>query len=130
MEADFRVGNVLDLRGYSDDFFDFLLDGYCLHCIIGEDRKAFLASACRVLKKGGFFHIGTMCNEPGMVEGFDPKSRCTIHGGDIASRYIGLSEDILKEIRDAGFTVMDWEIIRSEDKDILQEELLVECVKK
>ena len=34
LKADFRVGNVLDLKGYLDDFFDFVLDGHCFHCII------------------------------------------------------------------------------------------------
>ncbi len=129
LKIDFRTGNVLNLEGYSDDFFDFILDGHCLHCIIGEDRKLFLSSAFRVLKRGGFFHIGTMCNEPGFDDGsFDTHSRCTVYG-DIASRYIGLPEDILQEIREGGFRILHSEIIKSNSNGIVQEGLLVECRK-
>lgn len=127
-KADFRVGNVLDLKDYDNDFFDIVLDGHCLHCIIGKDRKAFLSSVFRVLKKGGFFHVSTMCNIKGFLEGFDPETRCTVHG-DIATRYIGLSGDILKEITDAGFSVIDWKIIHSEDRNSSHEELLAACTK-
>jgi SAM-dependent methyltransferase len=129
MEADFRVGNVLDLKDYNDNFFDIVLDGHCFHCIIGEDRKAFLSSAFRVLKRGGFFHIITLCNDPGPVPDFDPQSRCRILG-DIAFRYIGLADDILKEVIDSGFTIMDWELLHFDDLKAFQEALLVECVKK
>lgn len=129
IKADFRVGNVVDLKDYSDEFFDIVLDGHCFHCIIGEDRKAFLANALRVLKRGGFFHIITLCNDPGEVPDYDPESRCRIHN-DIAFRYIGPADDILQEVRDAGFTIMDWELLHFDDAKAFQEALLVECVKK
>jgi ubiquinone/menaquinone biosynthesis C-methylase UbiE len=111
LQMDFRVGSVLDLKEYPDDFFDFVLNGHCFHCIIGEDRKLFLTSAFRVLKPKGFFHIRTMCGDvtnEDMQKAFDPKSRCLIHKG-IAMRYIGLPEDILDEIREAGFHILHWE---------------------
>ncbi len=113
LEIDFRVGDVLDLKDYADESFDFVLDGHCLHCIIGDDRKLFLASAFRVLKPQGFFHVRTMCGQAiakDLQENFDVKSRCLILGG-IATRYIGLPEDILDEIRAAGFEIVhrEWE---------------------
>jgi len=130
IKTHFRTGNVLDLKDYPDNFFDFILDGHCFHCIIGKDRELFLKSAYRVLKKDGFFHIGTMCNEPCFDDiSFDRVSRCTF-SGDIASRYIGLPEDILMEIREAGFHILHSEIIYSRSGDNGQDELLVECVKK
>ena len=123
IKADFRVGSVLDLKDFPDDFFDFVLDGYCFHCIIGEDRKLFLASARRVLKPGGFFHVRTMCGGDlrDLENDFDPESRCLIQNG-IASRYIGLPEDILDEIRYADFHILRWEVktrIDKEDNDDL-----------
>jgi ubiquinone/menaquinone biosynthesis C-methylase UbiE len=105
--ADVRVGDVVDLRGYLDNFFDVVLDGHCLHCIIGEDRKRFLTNAFRVLKPGGFFHVCTMCGEVtdnAFKEHFDPHSRCVFHG-DFAVRYIGQVADIQEEVRSAGFQI-------------------------
>ena len=113
LKAEFNVGDVLNLKGYADDFFDFVLDGSCLHCIIGKDREQCLKSVYRVLKPGGFFHVRTMCGEIQDEETrktFDPVSRCLIRQGDIAYRYIGLAEDILDEIRTAGFNILHSEI--------------------
>lgn len=36
----FTTGSVLDLTPYKDDFFRLVVDGRCLHCIIGPDRAA------------------------------------------------------------------------------------------
>jgi ubiquinone/menaquinone biosynthesis C-methylase UbiE len=119
IEIDFRVGNVLNLQDYSDNLFDFVLDGHCFHCIISEDRKLFLASALRVLKPEGLFHVCTMCGEvtnEEMKKHFDPQSRCIIYG-QIASRYIGVPEDILAEIRDVGFQILHFEIRPKKHQD-------------
>ena len=53
--ADFRIGNIVDMDCYSDSFFDFIIDGETLHCIINSDRKKCLAGIFRVLKMGGVF---------------------------------------------------------------------------
>ena len=34
--ARFDVGDAVRLGGYEDAFFDFVFDGHCLHCIIGD----------------------------------------------------------------------------------------------
>lgn len=78
----------------------------------GDDRALFLASAHRVLKPGKLFIISSMC---GTIEYFkwqkevdyDPVSRCTMSKG-IATRYIGLTDDIICEVKKQGFTIMDW----------------------
>lgn len=130
LNIDFQVGNVLDLANYPDDFFDFVLDGHCFHCIIGEDRKLFLANALRVLKPKGFFHVCTMCGDVTCEEikkQFNPQSRCLISKG-IATRYIGLPEDILNEIRNAGFKIWHWEVQPRKDQEE-QDDLLVAAVK-
>ncbi len=131
LKVDFQVGNVLELQNYTDDFFDFVLDGHCFHCIIGGDRKLFLESANRILKPGGFFHVNTMCGEvtsDELKKDFEPKSRCHIHKG-IASRYIGLAEDIIDEIRNAGFNILHWEIELRKEGIPDQDTLLVNAIK-
>jgi ubiquinone/menaquinone biosynthesis C-methylase UbiE len=115
--ADFRVGNVVDLKSYSDGFFDFVFDGETLHCIIGEDRKPCLASVFRVLKPGGLFLVGAnLVNEkvskrvdldPGCY--FDPQDQCLYHNDGVPYYYLSREKEFLKEIQGAGF-----QIIRSE----------------
>jgi ubiquinone/menaquinone biosynthesis C-methylase UbiE len=112
LKAEFTVGDVLNLKEYKDRFFDFVFDGSCFHCIIGDDRKPFLESAYRVLKDGGFFHVRTICGEiwdEEALETFDKESRCLLRAGDIAYRYVGLAKDIIKEIEDGGFQILEWE---------------------
>ena len=111
-EGDFRVASVLDLSEFDDGFFDLVLDGHCFHCIIGEDRRAFLANAWRVLRRGGIFHVATMCGEihdPEVRDSFDAATRCLVRDG-VAIRQINPAPDILREIEDAGFRVLRHEI--------------------
>jgi len=91
VNARFILGDVLDLNGVLlDASFDFVLDGHCLHCIIGEDRNTFLQTAWRCVKPGGFFLADTMCGpvESGTIEGYDPASCYTMFQG-IPTRYFG-----------------------------------------
>ena len=129
LKAEFKVGNVLDLP-YPDNFFDVIVDGHCLHCIIGKDRKLFLHNALSTLKPNGLFIVMTMCNnptDPEIKKDFDYDSRCLIRNG-IAGRYIGLAEDILEEIKDANFNILHWEIEYANEKDP-QDTIIVEATK-
>lgn len=113
INADFRVGNVCDMIAYADASFDIVLDGHCLHCIIGEDRARFFAEARRVLKPGGYLLILTMCNDPGgdpVPEWYDPVSRCQVYG-DIVVRYFGEPDVLQQEIVTAGFRIVHTELI-------------------
>ena len=107
LSADFQVGSVLDLASYADNTFDLVLDGYCLHCIIGDDRAKFYAAARRVLKPGGLLHINTMWDDGNLdaLGGFDPETRCQIWDG-VALRYFGLPDELLAEATAAGFDII------------------------
>ena len=112
LKASFDTGDVRDLGRWEDDYFDIVIDGHCLHCIIGDDRVEVLKETYRVLKSDGLFYISTMCGEPKepeVLKIYDPESRCTIHGG-VAGRYFGKAEDILKEIEEIGFKIIRQEI--------------------
>lgn len=106
----FSVGNVLDLIEFPDESFDIVLDGHCLHCIIGVDRLKYFSNALRVLRPGGTVLIRTMCNEvpKGLAQrgNFDNQTRCTVSAGGTATRYIGWANDIIGEVIDAGFLVI------------------------
>ena len=85
---------------------DVVLDGHCLHCIIGPDRRTFLGNARRCLKPGGVFHVNSMCGHPHPPHdhNFDPDSRCVVSHG-VALRYFGTAESILEEVTQAGFHI-------------------------
>ena len=122
----FIVGSVLDLAAYDNDFFNLVVDGRCLHCLIGADRATTLASIYRVLQPGGGFLVQCMCGEvmeesPAFKD-FDPVSRCSISPKGIATRYIGSATDILQELTAAGFAIAHSDVvprIGPEDQDDL-----------
>ncbi len=139
--AVFQVGDVLNLQDFADDFFDFVLDGHCFHCIIpavqpGEtrtDRERFLSSVWRVLKPGGYFRVNTMCGDPpdALKPRFDVNTRCMLREGPMgpfAERYHGMPQDILNEIRSAGFVIRRWHVAAAEHSDE-SDDLLVDAIK-
>lgn len=102
----FFVDNVLDMHFAEDEYFDIVLDGHCLHCIIGDDRRKVFSESWRVLKPGGRLLIDTMCGPVigNQLSGYDTKTQCTM-SDDIATRYFGLPEEIEKEVVDSGFKI-------------------------
>ncbi len=128
LQANFQVGSVLDLADFADEYFDIVLDGYCFHCIIGPDRARFLASARRVLKPKAVLHVATMCGEvtsESLLAKLDLESRCVLDQDGVATRYVGLPEDILAEIQSAGFQVLEWNIKPRTNADNDMDELEV-----
>lgn len=124
IKAEFVDGDVRSLERWKDETFDIVIDGHCLHCIIGDDRAQVLKETYRVLKSGGLFYISTMCGdpkEPEVLSMYDPVSRCTMHG-DIAGRYFGRPEDIINEIEKAGLKIVRQEI---RENNGLQDDLIV-----
>jgi ubiquinone/menaquinone biosynthesis C-methylase UbiE len=112
--ADFRIGNIVDLKSYSDGFFDFVFDGETLHCIIGEDRKTCLAGVFRILKRGGLFLVGAnlvnekVRNRVDLDSGcyFDPQDGCLYHDDGMPYYYLSREGEFLKEIQGAGFQIV------------------------
>lgn len=124
LSAEFVVGEVTSLRRWKDGTFDAVIDGHCLHCIIGEDRSKVFKETHRVLKPGGLFYVSTMCgdpDEPGVAKAFDPESRCMVVDG-VARRYFGRPELILEELSRAKFLVNRYVIRNSPGT---QDDLLV-----
>jgi ubiquinone/menaquinone biosynthesis C-methylase UbiE len=106
-KAELVVGGVTDLGRWGDGTFDIVIDGHCLHCIIGGDRGKVLSETYRVLKPGGLFYVSTMCGDPKeevVVKAYDPESRCMVVGG-VARRYFGRPGDIIGEVERAGFKI-------------------------
>lgn len=61
LDVEFRRADACAFRGRAAGF-DLIIDGYCLHCIPGEeDRAAFLGNLRRLLKPAGLLVVMTMC---------------------------------------------------------------------
>lgn len=109
LDVHFRVGNVILPEAYQElPAFDCVLDGLCWHCIIGQDRSAFLRCVSNALKPGGYFLVMTMCGNPRssrLQALFDPVSRC-ITNGHLAHRYLGMPRDLEAELGNAEFEIV------------------------
>ncbi|MBN1969100.1 MAG: methyltransferase domain-containing protein [Candidatus Delongbacteria bacterium] len=102
--SSFYIANILDDELFGDEKYDLIIDSYCYHCIIGDDRDKFISNIKKLLKQNGFFIIQTMCNEPAedILPYYDKKSRCMIKNG-IAGRYFGKEDSIITELTEFGF---------------------------
>lgn len=109
LHMSFRVGNVILREAYRElAELDCVLDGLCWHCLIGQDRQAFLSCVRNVLKPQGYFLAITMCGNPRnsrLQALFDPISRC-ITSSSIAERYLGMPQDLEAELSNAGLAVV------------------------
>lgn len=126
LHADFFIGDVTGDLVLPIPAVDLVLDGHCLHCLIGTDRQVFFRNAWRALKPGGALHVNTMCGDPKSAacrDSYDPASRCVIVHNDLAIRYFGRPADILDEIIRAGFMV-GRSVVHSTD-DINNEDCLM-----
>ena len=141
VEVEFTVGSVVELSPYPNGFFHLVVDGRCLHCIIGPDRARTLASIYRVLQPGGGFLLQSMCGEvmeaSPMRQAFDPASHCLVNKQGIATRYIGPAEAILEELKTAGLAtslpgeraaIASWHVVPREGPDD-QDDLVALAVK-
>jgi SAM-dependent methyltransferase len=123
VKAQFRVDNVLELVTCEDAAFDVVVDGHCLHCIIGDDRPRCLGAVLRVLKPGGVFVVLTMCGDvtnPHMLESFDAATCTTLHDGR-PTRFIGDADSIVAEVVAAGFDIGKVQVLARKDGNDLDD---------
>ncbi len=134
LEINFNVGSVLDLASFQNQSADLVVDGHCLHCIIGRDRQSLLQSVLRVLRPEGRFFVKTMCGDlrdghlninAALMDTFDPATRCLMTDDGVATRYIGLPETIVDEIADAGFDIDTYRVNPSKGVSNSMDELLL-----
>ena len=97
--ARFFVGSVLELNDFADCSFDIVVDSKCFHCIIGEDRNTFLKEASRVLKKGGYLLIDSMCTPvtSDKIKGYDPATGNTVING-IITRHFATPDNLKRSL--------------------------------
>lgn len=76
--------------------FDLVVDGNCLHCIIGPDRQTLLSNVFNALRNKGFFFVSSLCA---------PKEQVLEREG-MAYRHIRTPEQIQRELTDSGFNCL------------------------
>jgi SAM-dependent methyltransferase len=124
----FKRADICDIDANRIGKFDIAVDGHCLHCIIrAKDRKSFLGSAFKLLKKGGLLIVLSMCSPVDrkvfsqVCKGQRLIKSTTYVPYDKASEYEGFRvidgqcymparkiphwKSILNEIREAGFQI-------------------------
>ena len=109
LSAVLRPGSVCAMPFFEDGRFDIVIDGSCLHCLIGDDRARCLAEVRRILRPDGVFVVSSMCGLPRSADAqarFDPRTGCLIENGEPYRTLKPLAE-IELELSDAGFAVKD-----------------------
>jgi SAM-dependent methyltransferase len=106
----FICDNILHYDDFEPASFDLILDGFLLHCLIGNDRLVYLNKAHKLLKRGGTFLIQTFyANDLSAPDWKDwhinPDTRLQTNKEGIIEKYIGTESSIIDDIESAGFTV-------------------------
>jgi hypothetical protein len=106
-----------------------VVDGHCLHCIIGADRARCLAAVRRVLQPGGRWVVLTMCGEvrdPALLRHFDAATS-TLSRDRVPVRHVGSAHSIVDEVKRAGFIVQRAQV-EPRRSDAEQDDLLILAV--
>lgn len=134
LAPDFVVGDVTRPEAYADiGRVGGVLDGLCLHCIVGDDRQRLMRLIHDALSPGGCFLVMTMCGDPrseALQQRFNTSTRC-VTGSSGPQRYLGQPEALLAELAAAGFRTTYWRVHPGNDVSGDQDMLLaVACALK
>lgn len=109
LSGSFRRGNVCEMPFFPERFFDVVIDGSCLHCLIGNDRTRCLGEVRRILRSEGVFVVSSMCGLPKSDEAkarFDPLTGHLMESGR-PYRTLKPLEDLVYQLVNSGFEVQD-----------------------
>ena len=87
--------------------FDLIVDGNCLHCILGEDRAVFLDNVYRLLSHNGIFFVSSLCAG-------DAESVTTERDGQ-PYRFVPSVTRLLRELNQAQLAVVEWDVQERDD---------------
>ncbi len=108
LSAHFFVGDVCHLPQCEAAMFDLIIDGSCLHCLIGEARQRCFAEVRRLLKPAGHFVVSSMCGMPRYQEdweNYDAEYHHLLREGQ-PWRTLKPLPALVEELQKAQFTVL------------------------
>lgn len=108
LAGQFFVGDVCDMPQFEAGSFDLVIDGNCLHCIIGDRRASLFSEVHRVLTEGGRFFVSSMCAPPRSAEAlamYDGDRQCLMREGQ-PWRCLAEAASINEECRGHGFDLL------------------------
>jgi ubiquinone/menaquinone biosynthesis C-methylase UbiE len=109
LSGSFRQGSACEMPFFAEGFFDVVIDGSCLHCLIGNDRARCLQEVRRILRLNGVFVVSSMCGVPKSEEAkarFDPATGHLLQNGQ-PHRTLKSEAELARELMEAGFEVQD-----------------------
>jgi SAM-dependent methyltransferase len=122
LSGDFQLADVTEgLRQFGDQSFQVVVDGNCLHCILGPGRARAFAAVRRVLAPHGVCVVSSMCGEPRSQElraAFDPHERYLERNGT-PYRYLPTYDGLVAEVLAAGFRILSTRLQQNEWGDHL-----------
>lgn len=122
LRGEFQLADVTDgLSQFADESVDVVVDGNCLHCILGPGRAPALAAVRRVLAPRGVCVISSMCGEPRSPElraVFNPQEKYLARDGT-PYRYLPTYDGLLAEVTGAGFQILSTRLQHNEWGDHL-----------
>ena len=80
------------------DAYDVVVDGNCLHCVIGLDRQTFLNNVSSALAHRGIFFVSSLCSKTAVNE--------SILQNGIPYRHIATVENLILELEASGFDIV------------------------
>ena len=92
---------VADLTQPPIDFleaYDVIVDGNCLHCIIGDDRRVFLNLVFTSLLDNGVFFVSSLCSKG--------EQDIQVMKDGFAYRHISSKDSLLSELESVGFHIL------------------------
>lgn len=87
--------------------YQTIIDGNCLHCIIGKDRSVFLRNVHSFLADNGLFFVSSLCAK-------GSEGRVTNRNG-LPYRSIKTENEIILELQEVGFEIHKYEIHQREE---------------
>jgi 2-polyprenyl-3-methyl-5-hydroxy-6-metoxy-1,4-benzoquinol methylase len=100
-------GNLCHSEVLSGECYDLVVDGNCLHCILGEDRPLFLENVQRLLAERGILFVSSLCSK-------SDQSVTLMHARQ-PYRHVASISRLLSELENAQFQVLEWVVNEREN---------------